>query len=114
MAFWTDRPVFITGATGLLGSHMTQELLARGANPVCLVRDQVAHSHFVRLGLDKQVVIVRGCLEDYALLERSLNEHEIDTVLHGLHMRNVEAAIEYRARMVGSMLALFRAVGGEP
>ena len=82
MAFWTDRPVFITGATGLLGSHMTQELLARGANPVCLVRDQVAHSHFVRLGLDKQVVIVRGCLEDYALLERSLNEHEIDTVMH--------------------------------
>jgi len=39
---------------------------------------------------------------------------EIDAVLHGLHMRNVEAAIEYRARMVGSMLALFRAVGGEP
>lgn len=39
---------------------------------------------------------------------------EIDTVLHGLHMRNVEAAIEYRTRMVGSMLALFRAVGGEP
>lgn len=39
---------------------------------------------------------------------------EVDTVLHGLHMRNVEAAIEYRARMVGSMLALFRAVGGEP
>lgn len=82
MAFWTDRPVFVTGATGLLGSHMTEELLARGANPVCLVRDQVAHSHFQRLGLDRKVVIVRGCLEDYALLERSLNEHEIDTVMH--------------------------------
>ncbi len=82
MAFWTDRPVFVTGATGLLGSHMTEELLARGANPVCLVRDQVAISHFQRLGLGRKVVIVRGCLEDYALLERSLNEHEIDTVMH--------------------------------
>jgi len=82
MAFWTDRPVFVTGATGLLGSHMTAELLARGAAPVCLVRDHVAISHFQRLGLDRKVVIVRGCLEDYALLERSLNEHEIDTVMH--------------------------------
>lgn len=82
MAFWTDRPVFVTGATGLLGSHMTEELLARGAAPVCLVRDHVAISHFQRLGLDRRVVIVRGCLEDYALLERALNEHEIDTVMH--------------------------------
>jgi len=82
MGFWTDKPVFITGATGLLGSHMTQELLDRGANVVCLVRDEVAQSHFQRLGLGRSAVIVRGCLEDYALLERALNEHEIDTVMH--------------------------------
>ncbi len=82
MGFWTDRPVFVTGATGLLGSHMTAELLERGAHVVCLVRDQVAQSHFDRLGLDRRAVIVRGCLEDYALLERAVNEHEIDTVMH--------------------------------
>lgn len=28
--FWQDRSVFITGCTGLLGSWMTQELVARG------------------------------------------------------------------------------------
>ena len=82
MGFWTDRPVFVTGATGLLGSHMVAELQGRGAHAVCLVRDQVAQSHFQRLGLDRRAVIVRGCLEDYALLERALNEHEIDTVMH--------------------------------
>ncbi len=82
MGFWTDKPVFVTGATGLLGSHMTQELLDRGANVVCLVRDEVGQSHFQRLGLGRRAVIVRGCLEDYALLERALNEHEIDTVMH--------------------------------
>lgn len=80
--FWTDRPVFVTGATGLLGSHMVAELLERGASPVCLVRDQVAQSHFHRLGLERRAVLVRGCLEDYPLLERALNEHEIDTVMH--------------------------------
>ena len=81
-SFWRDRQVFVTGATGLLGSHMTAELVARGANVVCLVRDEVAASHFYRLGLDRKVVRVRGQLEDYALLERALNEHEIETVLH--------------------------------
>lgn len=82
MSFWTDRPVFVTGATGLLGSHMTAELLDRGASVVCLVRDQIAHSHFHRLGLERRAVIVRGCLEDYPLLERTLNEYEVDTVMH--------------------------------
>jgi CDP-glucose 4,6-dehydratase len=82
MTFWTDRPVFVTGATGILGSHLTAELVARGANVTALVRDSVAASHFYRLGLDKKVSIVRGALEDYELLERALGEYEIDTVFH--------------------------------
>ena len=36
---------------------------------------------------------------------------EIDSVLYDLHMRNVQAAVDYRARMMQSMLALFS--GGE-
>ena len=82
MGFWTDKPVFVTGGTGLLGSHMVNELLARGAQVICLVRDQVAQSHFIRLGLDRRVTIVNGALEDYLLLERALNEHEVEIVLH--------------------------------
>ncbi len=82
MTWWTDRPVFVTGGTGLLGSHMVAELLARGAQVVCLVRDQVPGSYFYRHGLDRRVTIVNGALEDYLLLERALNEHEIEIVLH--------------------------------
>lgn len=80
--FFSDRQVFVTGATGLLGSHMVETLVSRGANVVCLVRDQVSQSHFARLELEKKVVIVHGQLEDYPLLERALNEHEIETVMH--------------------------------
>ena len=40
MSFWTDRNVFVTGATGLLGSHLTEELLARGARVTVLVLDR--------------------------------------------------------------------------
>jgi CDP-glucose 4,6-dehydratase len=82
MGFWTDRPVFVTGATGLLGSHLVAQLVAAGAQVVCLVRDRVAKSHLHRLGLHDRVVVVSGALEDYPLLERSLNEHEIETVFH--------------------------------
>jgi CDP-glucose 4,6-dehydratase len=82
MGFWTDRPVFVTGATGMLGSHLTAELVERGADVVCLVRDRVARSHFQRLGLDRRVVTVSGALEDHDLLTRAINEYEIETVFH--------------------------------
>ena len=81
-AFWLDRPVFVTGGTGLLGSHLVKFLVESRASVVCLVRDQVPQSHFSRLGLTDRVVTVRGELEDYALLQRIINEYEIDSVFH--------------------------------
>lgn len=82
MTFWQQRNVFVTGATGLLGSWLTAELLDRGANPVCLVRDWVPDSEAVTSGTLDRCRMVRGELEDYELLLRALNEHEIDTVFH--------------------------------
>ena len=37
--FWRDRPVLVTGATGLVGSWLTRRLVEAGADVVCLVRD---------------------------------------------------------------------------
>ncbi|MEM9456889.1 MAG: hypothetical protein AAGF11_22110 [Myxococcota bacterium] len=37
---------------------------------------------------------------------------EIDTVLYDLHLQNVRSAIDYRARMVESMLTLLRPISG--
>jgi CDP-glucose 4,6-dehydratase len=82
MKFWEQRNVFVTGATGLLGSWVTAELLERGANIVCLVRDWVPDSEAVTAGTLSRCRLVRGELEDYALLLRALNEYEIDTVFH--------------------------------
>jgi CDP-glucose 4,6-dehydratase len=80
--FWNDHNVFVTGATGLLGSWLVEELHARGANVICLVRDWVPDSRLVRTGLFESVTVVRGELEDGALLTRVLNEYEVDTVFH--------------------------------
>ncbi len=82
MSFWTDRSVFVTGATGLLGSHLVRALLEHGANVVCLVRDEVPTSYFAQLGLGRKATVVRGALEEYDVLARALNEYECEAVFH--------------------------------
>jgi len=80
--FWRDRPVFITGGTGLVGSWLTQRLVESGADVVCLVRDWVPQSELVRAGYIEKVKVLRGDIRDRDLLERALGEYEIDTVIH--------------------------------
>jgi len=80
--FWKGRSVFVTGATGLLGSHLTEALLARGARVTVLVRDWVPDSRAVTGGLLERCRVVRGELEDYPTLLRALNEYEVDSVFH--------------------------------
>lgn len=82
MTFWTARNVFITGGSGLLGSWTAEELVRRGANVICLLRDWVPASRLNSAGLLASVTVVRGELEDRDLILRVLNEYEIETVLH--------------------------------
>lgn len=79
---WHNHRVFVTGATGLLGGWLTKELLEKGAEVTVLLRDTVPASNFYRMHLAGKVTVVFGELEDYDLLERALNEYEIDTVFH--------------------------------
>ncbi len=76
----------MTGGTGLLGSHLTRLLVDQGAEVVALVRDSVPRSLFFSKepgwGLPAKLVTVRGEIEDFQLIERVVNEYEIDTVFH--------------------------------
>lgn len=81
-SFWLDRPTLVTGATGLVGSWVVQRLHERSADVTCLVRDWVPQSELARNGLLERVKVVRGDVRDQSLLERTLGEYEIDTVLH--------------------------------
>ena len=80
--FWRDRRVFVTGATGLVGSWLVRNLVEAEADVVCLVRDWVPQSELIQSRLIDKVTVVRGDLCDQALLERALGEHEISTVMH--------------------------------
>ena len=80
--FWLDRPTFVTGGTGLVGSWLVKRLIDAGADVVCLVRDWVPQSEMVRKGWIEQVKVVRGDIRDRDVLERAFGEFEIDTVIH--------------------------------
>ncbi len=81
-SFWTDRPVFVTGATGLLGSWLTSALLALGANVVVLIRDWVPGSELFQNGSCDRVTVIRGDLTDIELVQRLVNEYEIASIFH--------------------------------
>ncbi len=81
-SFWQDRPTLITGATGLVGSWLVKRLLAAKADVICLVRDWIPQSEIVRSGNLDNVKVVRGDIRDQDLLERTLGEYEINTVIH--------------------------------
>jgi CDP-glucose 4,6-dehydratase len=80
--FWLDRRVFVTGATGLLGSWLAAKLIELSADVVVLIRDWVPESELFQNASFSQVTIVRGELTDEGLLERVLNEYEIEAVFH--------------------------------
>ena len=80
--FWLDRPVLVTGATGLVGAWLIRRLKDERADVVCVVRDWVPQSELVRSRLIDQIKVVRGDLCEQALLERALGEYEVDTVIH--------------------------------
>lgn len=80
--FWTDRPVLVTGATGLMGSWLTRALVEGGAEVVALVRDWVPQSELVTSGLLDRVRVARGDIRDAETVERVIGEYEVDTVFH--------------------------------
>jgi len=80
--FWHDRPVLVTGATGLLGGWLTRSLFERGASVVCLVRDWVPQCELVRTNQLEKVSVVRGDVIDRDVIERALGEYEVQTVFH--------------------------------
>ncbi len=79
---WAGRRVFVTGATGIVGSWLVKRLLEQGAEVIALVRDWDPQTELVRSSDIMRAHVVNGRLEDYETLERAINEHEVDTVFH--------------------------------
>ena len=113
--FWRDRPVFVTGATGLLGGWLVRHLVDAGADVVCLVRDWVPRSEFVSSRVVDHVRLARGDVRDQETLERVLGEYEVATVMHlaaqtivGVANRNPVSTLDTNIRGTWALLEACR------
>lgn len=68
--------VLLTGASGFLGSHVAERLVARGDTVRCLVRKSSATQHLRELGVD----LVYGAVDDPASLPDAVRG--VDAVVH--------------------------------
>jgi CDP-glucose 4,6-dehydratase len=112
---WLDRPVFVTGATGLLGGWLVRRLVEEGASVTALVRDWVPRSTLLTADWLNKVTIVRGDVRDQVVLERTLGEYEVDTVFHlaaqtivGVANRNPVSTLDTNIRGTWALLEAAR------
>jgi CDP-glucose 4,6-dehydratase len=82
--FWEGKRVFVTGATGVVGLNLVNSLLDHKAEVVTLVRDSVPRTKILGSWLadSGRATVVRGELEDYNCILRTLAEYEIEYIYH--------------------------------
>jgi nucleoside-diphosphate-sugar epimerase len=73
MNYSSDKKIFITGATGLLGSYLIKELTAQDTKIKALYRNEIPFS-------DKNIDWIKGDISDISLLEETLAG--VDEVYH--------------------------------
>ncbi|MGB0758749.1 MAG: NAD-dependent epimerase/dehydratase family protein [Rubripirellula sp.] len=74
------RNALVTGATGFIGHHLVQRLLAQGTAVKCLVRSKSRADHLSQLG----VTLVQGELEDVSSLSEAVKDADVVYHLAGV------------------------------
>ena len=80
--FWAGRSVLVTGANGFVGSWLTAALVSGGAHVTALVRDQTPHGGLRLVSLERSVNLVTGSVVDRAVVERAIQQYEIQHCFH--------------------------------
>jgi CDP-glucose 4,6-dehydratase len=113
--FWRERRVFVTGATGIVGSWLVRELIGRHANVAVLVRDADPQSELLRSGDIQRCTVFNGTVEDLWTLERAISLHEAEYVFHlaaqtivGVAHRNPFTTFETNVRGTYNLLEACR------
>lgn len=109
LKFWNGKRVLITGATGVVGLNLVNTLEKSGADVVTIVRDWVPRTKLLGNFFQESspVVIVRGELEDYNLVMRTIAEYEISHIFHLgaqtlVGVGNVSPLTTFRANIGGT------------
>lgn len=89
----------VTGGAGFIGSHVAQDLLARGDTVVVLDNfndyydPKIKHNNIKRIQHDN-LTVIEGDLRDVVLINQIFAEHDITHVAHLAARANVRASME--------------------
>jgi len=75
--FWKQKNILITGATGFIGSWLTEALVKNKANITVLVKKQDPFREDAIKHLKKDIKVVYGDTRDKKLIENLVKKHEI-------------------------------------
>lgn len=109
--------ILLTGGTGYIGSHTAVVLSAAGHEVILL--DNFCNSQkeaLVRLEkiIGKALVCIEGDVRDTALVQKTLEDHQIDAVIHFAGLKavgeSVKSPIEYYENNVGGTTSLLQAM----
>ena len=110
------RTALVTGADGLIGSHLSRALLERGAEVVVVRRDRQPLSGLEMQGIAGDVHAVSGDVCDEGLAARTLSEYEVTDVFHlaaqtlvGIASRSPRSTFESNVRGTWILLEACRA-----
>lgn len=107
----SPRTVLVTGAAGFIGSHVVDELLARGLSAVAL--DDLSGGY--RENVHPEAHFVEGSIGDVPLLERLFRDFGIDAVIHlaayaAEGLSHYVKRFNYESNLIGSVNLINAAV----
>ena len=80
--FWKGKRCLVTGGMGFGGSHLSEQLMQRGAFVYVLDMVRPSTSYLVLSGLADRVEYIQGDVRDLEMLKFILHRFEIDNVFH--------------------------------
>ncbi len=86
------KNILVTGANGLVGSHLTEKLLEKKANIIITYRSSDPRSYFSMNGFEKKVVMAICDLKDFKRVHDVVTQYEIDYIFHVAAQPIVETA----------------------
>jgi len=79
---FVNKNILVTGATGLVGSHLTEKLVAQGAKVFITFRSNNHQSYFKDRGLEQKVVSAVCDIRDYDRVFDIISKYNVEYIFH--------------------------------
>lgn len=80
--YFKNKKVLVTGATGLVGGHIVDKLVAQGAIVFVTRRSKDFRSYFTEKKLDEKTISASCDIKDYSRVFDVISKYEIEYIFH--------------------------------